>query len=101
MAFIEVMKATIFKNLDRFNGVEPIMRGKPNFSNGKITLHTAIPAGEYSISCWQYLDTGNLSLTMSRREQEQQQAQPAAAAQPQSQADDAIAELGGEADGFG
>jgi hypothetical protein len=100
MSFIEVMKTTIFKNVDRFDGAEPIMRGKPNFSNGKVTLHTAIPPGEYSISCWQWLDTGNISLTMSRREEEQQQARPAPQAQSQSQADDAISELGGEADGF-
>ena len=98
MSFIEVMKTTIFKNIDRFDGAEPIMRGKPNYSNGKITLHTAIPAGEYSISCWQYLDTGNISLTMSRREQDLPAPQPQAP--PQSQADDAISELGGEADGF-
>lgn len=77
MAFIEVMKATLFRNRDRFNGDQPMERGKPNFGNGKITLHTAIPPGEYTISGWQYSDTMNIGITMSRREEALDQRQPA------------------------
>ena len=75
MAFIEVMKSTLFKNTDRFEGSMPLEKGKPNFSNGTIPLHAPIPAGEYSLSGWQYSDTGNIGLSMSRKEQDQPQPQ--------------------------
>lgn len=67
MAFIEIFKANLFKNSERFDGNgTPISGGKPNYSNGKISIATDIPAGTYSISGWQYPDTGNISITFQR-----------------------------------
>ena len=61
--FIERLKVNLFKNTERFAGSgEPLAGGKPQFSNGKVTLHTDLPAGTYSIGAWQYSDTGNISL---------------------------------------
>tara|TARA_R100000808_G_scaffold24072_2_gene54571 strand:- start:513 stop:794 length:282 start_codon:yes stop_codon:yes gene_type:complete len=66
MAFIEIFKANLFKNKERFEGSTPITGGKPNYSNGKITIASDIPAGTYGISGWQYPDTGNISITFQR-----------------------------------
>jgi hypothetical protein len=76
--FEKVMKATGFRNTDRWNGTAPMEKGKPNWSNSKVTIHTAIPAGVYGISLWQYADSGNVSFELSRDNQPPQQ-------QPQQQ----------------
>ena len=77
--FEKVMKATGFRNTDRWNGAAPMEKGKPNWSNSKVTIHTAIPAGIYGISLWQYADSGNVSFELSRDTQPpalNQQVQP-------------------------
>ena len=63
----EIFKSNVFKNQDRFADGTPMSGGKPQFSNNKITLHSDIPAGEYSLGIWQYADTGNLSLKITTR----------------------------------
>ena len=63
--FQTIAKATGFKNEDRWQGTTPMQKGKPNWSNSKVTLHTAIPAGTYGVSIWQYADTGNISFEIS------------------------------------
>mgnify|MGYP003113591407 CR=1 FL=1 len=63
----KILKATAFKNADRFAGNEPLAGGKPNFSNNSLTLHTAIPAGTYSLGIWQYSDSGNLSVSLTTK----------------------------------
>ena len=63
----DVFKSNVFKNQDRFADGTPMTGGKPQFSNNKITLHSDIPAGTYSLGIWQYADTGNLSLKITTR----------------------------------
>ena len=41
----EVLKFTAHRNQDRFDGSAPIEKGKPNFGNGSIVLHSDLPAG--------------------------------------------------------
>ena len=80
--FEKVMKATCHRNDERWNGTVPLGGGKPNWSNTKVVLHTAIPAGVYGISLWQYVDSGKVGFELSRDTQPpQQQPQP----QPQQQ----------------
>ncbi len=61
----EVLKFTAHRNQDRFDGSAPIEKGKPNFGNGSIVLHSDLPAGEYSVSVWQYADSMNLGVNLS------------------------------------
>ena len=75
MSYENILKANVFKNAERFADGQPLAGGKPNFSNNKITLHTAIAPGEYSLGVWQYADTGNLSLSLTTKAE--QSAQPA------------------------
>ena len=77
------MKANVFKNQDRWDGTTPMQKGKPNCSNGKVTLHAPIPAGTYSVSMWMYPDSGNVSFEVSQDTQAQE-----TAPQPQGAADD-------------
>ena len=70
MAFHDILKFTMFRNTDRFDGSAPLERGKPNFSNGKVTIETDIPAGVYSISGWQYADSLNLGVPLSKKTDE-------------------------------
>lgn len=79
----EVLKFTAHRNTDRFSGDTPLEKGKPNFGNGTITLHSALPAGEYSISVWQYADSMNLGCSLSSVDRNDDNQQPAPAA-PQS-----------------
>ena len=71
--FEKVMKATGFRNEERWQDTTPMEKGKPNWSNSKVTIHTAIPAGVYGISLWQYADSGNVSFVLSRDNQPAQQ----------------------------
>ena len=78
----EVLKFTAHKNAERFSGDVPLEKGKPNFGQSSITLHSALPAGEYSASVWQYADSMNLGFSLSaidRRGDDSQQPAPAAA----------------------
>jgi len=70
MPFVDILKFTMFRNTDRFDGSAPMERGKPNFSNGKLTIETDIPAGVYSISGWQYADSLNIGITLSKKTDE-------------------------------
>jgi hypothetical protein len=78
--FEKVLGATGHRNVERWNGTVPLEGGRPNWSNSKVVLHTAIPAGVYGISMWQYADSGNVSFELSRDTQP-----PAPNQQPQQQ----------------
>ena len=84
--YIDILKINVFKNTERFAaGGTPLSGGKPNFSNNKITLHAAIPAGEYSLGVWQYADTGNLSLSLTTKPADENAAAQPAPAQPNNE----------------
>ncbi len=79
----EVLKFTAHKNAERFSGDVPLEKGKPNFGNSSVTLHSALPAGEYSVSVWQYGDSMNLGFSLSSIDRSDDNAQqPAPAAPP-------------------
>ena len=78
----EVLKFTAHKNADRFSGDVPLEKGKPNYGNGSITLHSALPPGEYSISVWQYSDSMNLGCSLSTVDRSDDDAQQPAPADP-------------------
>ena len=83
--YIDILKINVFKNTDRFaDGGTPLSGGKPNYSN-KVTLHTSIPAGEYSLGVWQYADTGNLSLKLTAKSADENAAAQPAPAQPNNE----------------
>ena len=75
----EVLKFTAHKNHERFSGDVPLEKGKPNFGQASITLHSALPAGEYTASVWQYCDTMNLGFSLSSIDHNDADAQQPAA----------------------
>ena len=88
MAFHDILKFTLFRNTDRFDGDAPLERGKPNFSNGKLPIETEIPAGVYSISGWQYADSLNIGITLSKKTDEPMPVDASPSSEPVSVEDD-------------
>jgi hypothetical protein len=58
--FKTVLKSSTFRNEDRWQGKEPLQKGKPNWGNGKLVIQQAIEPGTYRVGAWQYAD-GNMS----------------------------------------
>ena len=62
----KILKATVFKNAERFENGTPLAGGLPNFSNKTVRIERDIPAGEYGIGIWQYTDSGNLYFSLTK-----------------------------------
>ena len=62
----KLLNATVFKNAARFDNGTPMTGGKPNYSNNKLRIERDLPAGEYSLAIWQYADSGNLSISLTK-----------------------------------
>jgi hypothetical protein len=89
--YLKVLRGTCFRNAERWEGSVPIEQGQPNWSNSKVTIHTAIPAGTYGLSIWQYVDSGNVSFDLTR------DTQPPA---PDKQPEDSVPKQGSIDDDF-
>ena len=76
----EVLKFTAHKNHENWDGDIPKQKTKPNYGNGSIVLHSDLPAGEYSVSVWQYADSMNLGVNLSSVDRSEDEQAPAAAA---------------------
>jgi hypothetical protein len=60
MSYEKIKKFNLFKEKEKSNPKSP------DFGNSKVMFDVALEPGRYSISGWQYEDTGNISLEIQK-----------------------------------